>query len=82
VSLLASVSVGHDPLLTPVASSSVRDRYLPNLRAPVEILDRSVAHIYARNEAGFLFFAQGFNVARDRLFQIDLWCWRGLGQLR
>ena len=37
-------------------------------------------HIYAKNEAD-LFFAQGFNVARDRLFQIDLWYRRGLGQL-
>src|ERR1700688_5032838 len=55
---------------------------LPNLRQPVEILiDRwGVPHIYARNEAD-LFFAQGFNAARDRLFQIDLWRRRGLGQL-
>src|SRR5258708_20138017 len=55
---------------------------LPGLREPVEILvDRwGVPHIYARNEAD-LFFAQGFNAARDRLFQIDLWRRRGLGQL-
>jgi penicillin G amidase len=55
---------------------------LPNLRQPVEILiDRwGVPHIYARNEAD-LFVAQGFNAARDRLFQIDLWRRRGLGQL-
>src|ERR1700751_2186522 len=55
---------------------------LPTLRQPVEILiDRwGVPHIYARNEAD-LFFAQGFNAARDRLFQIDLWRRRGLGQL-
>ena len=55
---------------------------LPNLRQPVEILiDRwGVPHIYAKNEAD-LFFAQGFNAARDRLFQIDLWRRRGLGQL-
>src|SRR5712692_5153077 len=51
-------------------------------RGPVEILvDRwGVPHIYAKNEAD-LFFAQGFNAARDRLFQIDLWRRRGLGQL-
>lgn len=44
------------------------------LAAPVEIArDRwGVAHIYARNEHD-LFFAQGFNVARDRLFQLELW---------
>lgn len=55
---------------------------LPNLRLPVEILiDRwGVPHIYAKNEAD-LFFAQGFYVARLRLFQIDLWRRRGLGQL-
>src|SRR5215831_15908561 len=52
------------------------------LKKPVEILvDRwGVPHIYARNEAD-LFFAQGFNAARDRLFQIDLWRRRGLGQM-
>jgi penicillin G amidase len=52
------------------------------LREKVEILvDRwGVPHIYAKNEPD-LFFAQGFNAARDRLFQIDLWRRRGLGQL-
>lgn len=39
-----------------------------------------VAHIFAANESD-AFFLQGFNVARDRLFQIDLWRRRGLGQL-
>jgi len=44
------------------------------LAEPVEILrDRwGIAHIYARTEPD-LFFAQGFNVARDRLFQLELW---------
>jgi len=55
---------------------------LADLQQPVEILiDRwGVPHIYAKNEAD-LFFTQGFNAARDRLFQIDLWRRRGLGQL-
>jgi penicillin amidase len=55
---------------------------VPNLHQPVEILidHWGVPHIYAKNEAD-LFFAQGFNAARDRLFQIDLWRRRGLGQL-
>lgn len=45
------------------------------------LVDRwGVPHIYANDEAD-LFFAQGFNAARDRLFQIDLWRRRGLGQL-
>ena len=55
---------------------------MPGLKQPVEILiDKwGVPHIYARNTDD-AFFAQGFNVARERLFQIDLWRRRGLGQL-
>ncbi|WP_119272771.1 penicillin acylase family protein [Taklimakanibacter deserti] len=39
-----------------------------------------VPHLYAENEQD-LFFLQGFNAARDRLWQIDLWYKRGLGRL-
>src|SRR6187549_18150 len=39
-----------------------------------------VPHLYAQSQDD-LFFVQGFNAARDRLFQIDLWRRRGLGQL-
>ncbi|HTR36679.1 MAG TPA: penicillin acylase family protein [Bryobacteraceae bacterium] len=41
---------------------------------PVEILKDKwgISHIYAKNESD-LFFAQGYNVARDRLFQLELW---------
>lgn len=55
---------------------------LAGLRQPVEILlDRwGVAHIYAANQDD-VFFVQGYNAARDRLFQIDLWRRRGLGRL-
>jgi penicillin amidase len=55
---------------------------LAGLQQPAQILvDRwGVPHIYANNESD-LFFAQGFNAARDRLFQLDLWRRRGLGQL-
>ena len=47
---------------------------LPGLSQPVEILtDRwGISHIYAQNEDD-LFFAQGYNVARDRLFQLEIW---------
>lgn len=47
---------------------------VPGLREPVEILkDRwGISHIYAKNESD-LFFAQGYSVARDRLFQLELW---------
>ena len=53
-----------------------------NLHQPAEILidHWGVPHIYAKDEAD-LFFVQGFNAARDRLFQIDLWHRRGLGRL-
>ena len=52
------------------------------LGQPAEILvDRwGVPHIYAQDQDD-VFFAQGFNAARDRLFQIDLWRRRGLGEL-
>jgi penicillin amidase len=52
------------------------------LAQPVEILtDRwGVPHIYARG-LDDVFFAQGFQAARDRLWQIDLWRKRGLGQM-
>jgi penicillin amidase len=44
------------------------------LQRPVEILkDRwGISHIYAQTEHD-LFFAQGYNAARDRLFQLELW---------
>ncbi len=55
---------------------------LDGLSQPVEIRrDRwGVAHIYARTEAD-LFFAQGYNVARDRLFQLELWRRQATGTL-
>lgn len=47
---------------------------LAGLDEPVEILvDRwGISHIYAETEHD-LFFAQGWNAARDRLFQLELW---------
>lgn len=52
------------------------------LERPGEILVDvwGIPHIYAAN-AHDLFFLQGFNAARDRLWQIDLWRKRGLGLL-
>lgn len=60
----------------------VDDYSVPALAEPVEILiDRwGVPHIHARSRAD-AFVAQGFNAARDRLFQIDLWRRRGHGLL-
>ena len=47
---------------------------LPGLERGVEIIvDRwGISHIYARTEYD-LFFAQGWNAARDRLFQLEMW---------
>lgn len=55
---------------------------LAGLQAEAEIrVDRwGIAHIRAGSEAD-LFLAQGFNAARDRLWQLDLWRKRGLGLL-
>lgn len=52
------------------------------VRAPVEILVDAwgIPHIYAKNFDD-AFFAQGFNAARDRLWQMDLWRKRGLGEM-
>jgi penicillin amidase len=50
------------------------------LEKPVEILtDRwGVAHIYAQTEHD-LFYAQGYNAAKDRLFQFEMWRRRATG---
>ncbi len=55
---------------------------IPGLSQPVTILldPWGIPHIRAGNLMD-LFFAQGFNAARDRLWQIDLWRKRGLGLL-
>src|SRR5438105_9704020 len=55
---------------------------VPGLTQPVRVLrDRwGVAHIYAQNQHD-LFFAQGFVVAQDRLFQMELWKRSGEGRL-
>ncbi len=61
---------------TPVSMS------VAGLERPAEIIvDRyGVPHLYAGTHYD-AFFLQGFNAARDRLWQIDLWRRRGLGQL-
>ncbi|PJJ61707.1 penicillin amidase [Compostimonas suwonensis] len=52
------------------------------LSADVEIVvdEWGIPHIYAASSHD-VFLAQGFNAARDRLFQMDLWRRRGLGLL-
>jgi penicillin amidase len=55
---------------------------VPGLAEPAEIIvdDWGVPHIYAATTDD-AFRAQGFNAARDRLWQIDQWRRRGLGRL-
>ena len=55
--------------------------HFPGLRGEVEILidDRGIPHIYAQSDAD-LFFATGYQLAADRLLQIDLIRRRALGR--
>jgi penicillin G amidase len=81
--LMLVVCVAVVPVLVGQQNPAATESFvLPHLQQPVEILidHWGVPHIYAKNEAD-LFFAQGFSAARDRLFQMDLWRRRGLGQL-
>lgn len=65
-------------------SSAVRQEAaeVAGLAQPAEmIVDRwGIPHIYAASTRD-AFFLQGWNAARDRLWQIDLWRKRGLGRL-
>lgn len=58
------------------------DLPVTGLRAPAEILidPWGIPHIYASSTHD-AFWTQGFQVARDRLWQIDTWRRRGLGLL-
>jgi penicillin amidase len=69
--ILASLFIA---LAAPVSAQESTDLDVPGLDEPVEILvDRwGISHIYAETEHD-LFFAQGWNAARDRLFQLELW---------
>lgn len=67
----------------PTSTAVVRDDWqVKGLAAPAEIVvdHWGVAHIYAASQRD-AFFLQGYNAARDRLWQIDLWRKRGLGLL-
>jgi len=73
-----SLDVRARELLSPIHGKLV----VPGLKEPVNVLrDRwGVAHIYAKNQQD-LFFAQGFVVAQDRLFQMEMWKRAGQGRL-
>ena len=76
---LATLALCFAPAAAQPSETSYR---VPGLERPAEILvdDWGVPHIYARTHYD-AFFVQGFNAARDRLWQIDLWRRRGLGRL-
>ncbi len=54
----------------------------PGLESPVRIVkdEWGISHIYADNQHD-LFYAQGWNAARDRLFQFEMWRRRATGTL-
>ncbi|HEX5378892.1 MAG TPA: penicillin acylase family protein [Phenylobacterium sp.] len=64
------------------AAPTEETRPVAGLGQPAEIrVDRwGIPHIYAASIRD-AFFLQGYNAARDRLWQIDLWRKRGLGLL-
>jgi len=68
---------------TSALAAPAQERHsVDGLAKPAEIrIDRwGIAHIYAASVRD-AFFLQGYNVARDRLWQVDLWRKRGLGLL-
>jgi penicillin amidase len=71
----------HAPAATSTAVQELNWN-VPGLNAPADIvIDHwGIAHIFAANIHD-AFFLQGYNAARDRLWQIDLWRKRGLGLL-
>ncbi len=79
VTLVAPALLADPPDRAPLERETFR---LPGLTKPAEIVvDRwGIPHIYAATEAD-LFFAQGWNAARDRLWQLDLWRRQGEGKL-
>ncbi|MEZ5759159.1 MAG: penicillin acylase family protein [Emcibacteraceae bacterium] len=65
-----------------VAAQENQSVTISGLSEPVEIIKDKwgISHIYAQNQAD-LFFAQGFNAARDRLFQFEIWRRKATGTL-
>lgn len=76
VAVAAPLAVGGE------TTSRPDDYKLSGLEKPVHVKrdEWGVPHIYARNNDD-LFHAQGFVAAQDRLFQMDTWRRKGLGQL-
>ncbi len=79
VSALVALLAAPVPAFAAETTETVQVRGLTE-QAEIRVDQWGVPHLYAKNKAD-LFFTQGFNAARDRLFQLDLWRRRGLGQL-
>ena len=77
---MSDQSPGSAGITDAVTQSNVK--VLGGVSGPVSItIDKwGIPHIKAETPAD-AFFAQGWNAARDRLWQIDLWRKRGLGLL-
>jgi penicillin amidase len=80
--MLATSAAGAATLSLPRLAPVAQQRTVPGLSAPIDILDDAlgVPHIRAASIPD-AFFGQGYVVARDRLFQIDLAHRRELGRL-
>jgi penicillin amidase len=80
VALAASLAASADD---PISTAVARDAWpVKGLSARAEIIvdHWGIPHIFAASQRD-AFFLQGYNAARDRLWQIDLWRKRGLGLL-
>src|SRR3954465_15972421 len=83
VAAAAALILGAAPAWADMSSAVRRTTHeVKGLAAPAEIiLDFwGIPHICAASTED-AFFLQGYNAARDRLWQIDLWRKRGLGLL-
>jgi len=82
----AGIALTYAAVATAQSSSTMsvkQDNWqVKGLSAPAEIaIDHwGIPHIYAATQRD-AYFLQGYNAARDRLWQIDLWRKRGLGLL-
>ena len=76
VACAAAMALSFAPSFAPSVRAQTPSQSLrvEGLKAPVQLTRDSagIVHINAQNEHD-LFFAQGYNAARDRLFQLELW---------
>jgi penicillin amidase len=84
IAVALALALALAPAAVSQVSTAVRkeDWKVSGLAAPAEIvIDHwGIPHIFA-GSARDAFFLQGYNAARDRLWQVDLWRKRGLGRL-